>query len=51
MIIYASYGNKFRDYTAQFQEPDFIAIENGMVLRKQNNFLEVAFPDSKLFYL
>ncbi|XP_059148172.1 fibrillin-1-like [Physella acuta] len=46
MIIYASYENKSRDYSAQYQEPDFIAIENGMVLRKQNNSLEVAFPDS-----
>ncbi|XP_059148154.1 mucin-like protein [Physella acuta] len=43
MIIY---GNK-QDYSAQFQnEHEFFAMENGMVIRKQNGSLTVSFRES-----
>ncbi|XP_059163678.1 uncharacterized protein LOC131946767 [Physella acuta] len=44
MVIYANN----RDYSAPFKnEPEFFAVENGMVLRQQNGSLKVSFSESK----
>ncbi|XP_059173167.1 LOW QUALITY PROTEIN: uncharacterized protein LOC131953811, partial [Physella acuta] len=43
MVIYANN----RDYSAPFKnEPEFFAVENGMVIRQQNGSLKVSFSES-----